>query len=109
MSGPSSAFGKPLIFLGTILLLHSAYSTYEHSSISKSVGVAKPVVPLDITLETVLSLVVLVMGIIQSSQPLKEITWAAEMGKRSLDEIDARPNFATFNHRGPAMFGGVKN
>lgn len=38
--------------------------------------------PPQITLETLLSLVVLVMGIIQSSQPLKEITWAAEMGKR---------------------------
>lgn len=38
--------------------------------------------PVQITLETLLSLIVLVMGIIQSSQPLREITWAAEMGKR---------------------------
>ncbi|PWN28025.1 hypothetical protein BDZ90DRAFT_279162 [Jaminaea rosea] len=100
-----SAIGRPLIILGTILLLHSAYSTYEHSSISKSVGISHPKVPLDITIESILSLVLLVLGLIRSAQPLKEITWAAEMRKRSIDEVDARTNFAVFNHRGPYLFG----
>ncbi|CAO1624373.1 unnamed protein product [Sympodiomycopsis kandeliae] len=103
-----NALGKPMIILGTILLLHSAYSTYEHSSISKAVGISTPRVPLDITIETILSLVILVLGLITSAQPLKEITWAAEMRRRTIDEVDARPNFATFNHRGPVLFGGVQ-
>lgn len=33
-----------------VLFLHSAYSTYEHSSISKSVGLSHPKLPLDVSM-----------------------------------------------------------
>ncbi|CAO1632777.1 unnamed protein product [Parajaminaea phylloscopi] len=100
--------GKPLILVGAILFLHAAYSTYEHSSIAKTVGLSQAKVPLDITIETAVSLLVLVVGLLLSSHPLREITWAAEMQKRSIDEIEAKTNFATFNHRGPFLFGHAK-
>ncbi|CAO1629920.1 unnamed protein product [Jaminaea pallidilutea] len=100
-----STTGRAILLIGTVLFLHSAYSTYEHSSISKSVGISQPRIPLDITAETILGLVLLVGGVLVSSPPLKEITWAAEMKKRSIDEVDARTSFATFNHRGPYVFG----
>lgn len=43
-----SPLGKPLVLLGTLIFLHAAYSTYEHSSIAKTVGLSQSKIPLDV-------------------------------------------------------------
>lgn len=157
-----------------MLFLHSAYSTYEHSSISKSVGISQPRIPLDVSWIALLkqrrfSRALHTAADAYSLKPLllpsdhsrnhpwpraasgwsprlvaspqrdhlgrrdeEEVRRGATDGlhlrryrsvnltdshlfllwlytpthqNRSIDEVDARTSFATFNHRGPYVFG----
>ncbi|KAF1817120.1 hypothetical protein P152DRAFT_453720 [Eremomyces bilateralis CBS 781.70] len=70
---------------GLLLLSHSVYSAWEHSSTTPPHPASSPfatststlTLPLDITLELLLSLFLLCTGIILHSAPLRPIRWRA--------------------------------
>ncbi|KAK3104328.1 hypothetical protein LTR53_018453 [Teratosphaeriaceae sp. CCFEE 6253] len=83
--------------LGVLFLSHSVYSAYEHSLLPPSPLQSTPsallppsldpkvTLPLDITLETLLSVFLLCAGVVLSSADLKPIqwrVWAGQMEKR---------------------------
>ncbi|CAG8492307.1 5232_t:CDS:2 [Ambispora gerdemannii] len=96
----SPTTGRVLCFLGFLIFIHASYSTYEHLSYLKAVEKVERDLPIDITIETLVSVAVFSLGIILVANPLKEILMKTEMAKQTIDKIDTRPSFMTFNHRG---------
>ncbi|PWN45938.1 hypothetical protein IE81DRAFT_344414 [Ceraceosorus guamensis] len=110
----SSPAGRATLALGTIAFFHAAYSAYEYFSIRKSLGLvladnallADPSeggLPASILLELLLALLLIAVGTLKTAQPLRQISWAAEWKGRTIDQVETRSNFMTFNHRGPFM------
>ncbi|KAJ7091427.1 magnesium transporter [Mycena belliarum] len=96
--------GAILLCLATVAVLHAAFSTYEHLSHLKAMGRPEGALPTDIIFEALLALVLGTIGASINTPNLKEITWAAEMRKRSIDEMDSRLGFASFVNRGTNLF-----
>jgi len=96
---------RGLQWLACILLLHCAYSIYEHLSQLKAIGKPQDRVPRDIIIECILSLGIFLISTVWDAPPLAEISWASEMKKRNIDEMDSRLSFASVNHRGTKFFG----
>ncbi|KAJ6591471.1 hypothetical protein DFH09DRAFT_1137121 [Mycena vulgaris] len=110
-----------LLCLATVAVFHAAFSTYEHLSHLKAMGRPEGSLPIDvrllllecltnslrrtqIILEAFLALVLGTIGASLNAPALKEITWAAEMRKRSIDDMDSRLGFANFVNRGRILF-----
>ncbi|KAH8154371.1 uncharacterized protein LAJ45_02139 [Morchella importuna] len=75
----TSAKSASIVSISTLLLIHSCYSAYEHSLIS--IG-AKNSLPLDVTIETLVSVFLLCVGIVlNNSQELKPISWSVWSGQ----------------------------
>ncbi|KAF6234402.1 hypothetical protein HO173_007435 [Letharia columbiana] len=72
----ASSSSKALIALGTILLAHACYSAYEHSALHLAAGL-----PLDISIETVLSVVFICVGLVLGAEELKPISWRVWAGR----------------------------
>ncbi|KAJ7577018.1 magnesium transporter [Mycena floridula] len=98
-------FGQVLLSLATLAILHAAFSTYEHLSHLKALGRPEGALPTDIVVEVIVALALGILGASVNAPPLKEITWASEMKKRSIDEMDARTSFASYVNRGRDIFG----
>ncbi|KAJ7281439.1 magnesium transporter [Mycena rebaudengoi] len=96
--------GAVFLFLATVAILHAAFSTYEHLSHLKAMGRPEGSLPLDIIIEALFALVVGTVGASLNAPPLKEITWAAEMRTRSIDDMDSRLGFASYVNRGRNLF-----
>ncbi|KAI3626483.1 hypothetical protein CBS9595_001844 [Malassezia furfur] len=81
---PSSA-GRATVALGILLFAHAAYSTYEFVAQGKSLAPGtlstpyEKAIPWDVTVETLLSFVVLVLGCAMTTPALREIDWSAEL------------------------------
>ncbi|KAF2690960.1 hypothetical protein K458DRAFT_412276 [Lentithecium fluviatile CBS 122367] len=69
-------FGAALNTVGLIFLTHAVYSTHEHT-----VAFAHTPLPLDITIELLVSILILSAGIVAASPQLKPIQWAKWAGK----------------------------
>ncbi|KAJ7255515.1 magnesium transporter [Mycena haematopus] len=93
-----------LLGFAAIAVFHAAFSTYEHLSHLKAMGRPEGSLPADIILEALLALVLGTLGASLNAPPLKEISWSAEMRKRSIDEMDSRLGFASFVNRGKNLF-----
>ncbi|KAG6813843.1 hypothetical protein H0H92_006787 [Tricholoma furcatifolium] len=91
---------KLLLFLAIFFIFHAAYSTYEHLSHLKALGRPEGVLPQSIVFETFIALILGILGASLNASELKEITWASEMRKRTIDEMDSRLGFASFVNRG---------
>ncbi|CAB4390159.1 unnamed protein product [Rhizophagus irregularis] len=91
--------GKILGWIGFITLIHSTYSTYEHLSYLKAVEKANDM-PIEITVECLFSVIIFAISVILVAGPLNPILMKSEMVKKSIDKVDTRPSFNTFNHRG---------
>ncbi|KAH7907475.1 magnesium transporter [Hygrophoropsis aurantiaca] len=96
--------GRVLLTVATFALLHAAYSTYEHLSHLKALGRPEGPLPLNIVYESILALILGILGASLNAPPLKEITWASEMKTRSIDGMDSRLGFANYNNRGRMLF-----
>ncbi|GLB41697.1 putative membrane magnesium transporter [Lyophyllum shimeji] len=92
--------GRLCLVLATLLIFHAAYSTYEHISHLKALGRPEGSLPHSIILETLVGLVLGILGASLNAPELKEITWASEMRKHKIDEMDSRMGFANFVTRG---------
>ncbi|TEB33184.1 hypothetical protein FA13DRAFT_1812922 [Coprinellus micaceus] len=97
-------FAKLLLLTATLLVFHAAFSTYEHLSYLKALERPEGPIPMAIIVETLIALVLGIVGASLNAPPLKEITWASEMRKRSIDEMDSRLGFANYVTRGRALF-----
>jgi len=106
-----SAVGRLLLALSTVAILHAAFSTYEHFSQLKALdrlGSGRQP-PWDVVVESLIALVMFIVGITLNAPALKDITWSSEMAKRSIDGMDSRMGFASVNHRGARIFGPKKS
>ncbi|KZP25527.1 hypothetical protein FIBSPDRAFT_855711 [Athelia psychrophila] len=92
-----------LLILATAALLHAAFSTYEHLSLLKSLGRPAGALPADIVLESLGALALGILGSSLNAPSLRDISWQAEMRTRTIDEVDARPGFTGFVHRGNTL------
>ncbi|KAG8801721.1 hypothetical protein FRC16_011295 [Serendipita sp. 398] len=117
MAGGSRA----LQWISLIILLHSAYSTYDYLTQLKAADRPLDHIPNDVSLEALVSLALFILGTVLAAPKMVEITWAKEMGKRyvlwmfpvirdtilsrSIDEMDSRLGFAGIKHRGATFFG----
>ncbi|KAK6500464.1 hypothetical protein TWF481_010807 [Arthrobotrys musiformis] len=78
---PRSTPSKLLIAFSSLLLAHACYSAHEHSLLSTTSPDAPDVtLPLDITLETLISLSLLLVGIVSSGWELKPISLRSYAG-----------------------------
>ncbi|KIJ65571.1 hypothetical protein HYDPIDRAFT_27573 [Hydnomerulius pinastri MD-312] len=117
-------FGRILLILATVSLFHgassvtffashrlihsrilrvAAYSTYEHLSRLKALGKPEGSLPLNTVYESIFALILGILGASLNSPPLKDITWASEMKKRTIDEMDSRLGFANYQSRGKSF------
>ncbi|KAF9240640.1 magnesium transporter [Melanogaster broomeanus] len=96
-------FGRILLILATISLFHAAYSVYEHLSRLKALGKPEGSLPLNTVYESILALILGTLGASLNAPPLKDITWASEMKKRTIDEMDSRLGFANYHSRGKSF------
>mmetsp|Transcript_4017 Transcript_4017/g.6235 ORF Transcript_4017/g.6235 Transcript_4017/m.6235 type:complete len:104 (-) Transcript_4017:192-503(-) len=96
---------KALNFLGLILLAHAAYSAHHYKGIVAALGMTGDVSmpPADVIIETAVAFALVVIGQIA---PMKMIPVriSSEKISKSWEETMQRPEFATFNHRGRALF-----
>ncbi|KZT21580.1 hypothetical protein NEOLEDRAFT_1121009 [Neolentinus lepideus HHB14362 ss-1] len=97
--------GRVLLVLGAVALLHAAFSTYEHLSYLKALGRLEESVPNDVGFEALFGLFLGILGASLDTPALKEITWASEMKKRSINEMDSRLGFADWGNRGSSLLG----
>ncbi|KAF9530455.1 magnesium transporter [Crepidotus variabilis] len=97
-------FGRILLLVATLGIFHAAFSTYEHLSYLKALERPEGSLPPDIVVETLLSLVLGIIGACLNAPPLKEITWSSEMRKHKIDDMDSRLGFASYVNRGKRIF-----
>ncbi|KAL1980919.1 hypothetical protein VTN96DRAFT_3339 [Rasamsonia emersonii] len=86
-------FSRVITFFGLILLAHAAYSAHEHSTLYSNAGRSpaslssssssslSPDLPLDITIETLVAVVLVSIGLVLGAEKLKPITWSAWAGQ----------------------------
>ncbi|ORX61857.1 hypothetical protein DM01DRAFT_1341774 [Hesseltinella vesiculosa] len=91
--------GKAIGMIGALFLLHSAFSTYEHLAYLKAVGLGKEEIPIEIVVECLASALVTLVGVVLSAQPFKNILMQEEIKKLTIDKVDTRASFMTFDHR----------
>ncbi|CEP12608.1 hypothetical protein [Parasitella parasitica] len=95
----SQQVGKIVALIGALFLAHSAYSTYEHLAYIKAVDQVDASIPVEIITECLTSAFVALVGVVLSADAFKPIAMETEVAKMTIDKIDTRPSFITFNHR----------
>jgi len=100
--------GKTLLWVALAMVLHAAYSVYEHLSYLKALGKPEGTLPQDTVVEVIAAMFIGILGASLNNSQLREITWRSEMKRRKMDEMDARPSFASYVHRGNSLFGVSK-
>ncbi|RVX73079.1 hypothetical protein B0A52_02205 [Exophiala mesophila] len=74
-----SAFSRLLVLIGILSLLHAAYSAHEFAALSNKLH-KNAQLPLDIKLETLVSVFLASVGLVLGSDSLKPISWNAWAG-----------------------------
>ncbi|MCJ1391618.1 hypothetical protein MMC18_004482 [Xylographa bjoerkii] len=88
---------RSLLAIGTLLLIHACYSAHEHSSLATSLSSAasllpasitpssQPIssssLPLDISLETLASVLLICVGLVLGAEELRPISWRVWAGR----------------------------
>ncbi|KAH8116440.1 magnesium transporter [Phellopilus nigrolimitatus] len=98
-------FARALLVAAVLMLLHAAFSTYEHLSHLKALGKPEGSLPQDVIAEALLSLVIGILGASLNAPELREITWRSEMKKRKIDDVDSRLSFASWTNKGNEILG----
>ncbi|KAL2221198.1 magnesium transporter [Thermoascus aurantiacus ATCC 26904] len=76
-----------ITFFGLVLLAHAGYSAHEHSTLysnARSLTTSSPsaaALPLDITIETLVAVVLVSFGLVLGAERLKPISWSAWAGE----------------------------
>ncbi|ALC38917.1 CG15168 [Drosophila busckii] len=99
----STVFNKLLLVAGFASLAHAAFSAAHHRTYLRLTEQEWTSLPLDIILQTVISLVLVIYNIIQIVGNFKEIRATVDMQQKTWDTLGNFPSFYTFNHRGRAL------
>jgi len=91
---------RGVVFLGLGCLLHAAYSAAEWRQISRYADMQDMILPIDIVIQTVLSLLLTMFGVLHIAGEFKEIRATVELEGQSWENLKNRPSFYTFGHRG---------
>ncbi|XP_023017736.1 ER membrane protein complex subunit 5 [Leptinotarsa decemlineata] len=91
---------KSVLTIGFVSLFHSAYSAAQHRSYLRLNELDFTHLPLDILIQTILSLFIIMYGVLQVVGDFKEIKASAELDNKSWDTFRNIPSFYTFSHRG---------
>ena len=92
---------RVLVVFGLLSLIHAAYSAAQHRSFLRLTEQQfGGLLPLDILLQTIVSLVVTMIGVVKVSGEFKEIRALDDQKYKNIDTIANRPSFYLFNHRG---------
>lgn len=92
--------GKLFITLGLLSLIHAGYSAAQHRSFLRLTEQTFHHLPVDIILQTLVSLIVTICGVTSVAGHFKEIRATTELESKSFEAIGNRPSFYTFSHRG---------
>ncbi|XP_044752683.1 ER membrane protein complex subunit 5 [Coccinella septempunctata] len=96
-------FYRMLIITGFLSLFHSAYSAAQHRSYLRLNELDFIALPLDISIQAILSLFVIVYSVLQMSGNFKEIKASAELDNKSWGTFKNLPSFYIFGHRGKSF------
>ena len=92
---------KLLVVVGLLAFIHAAVSAAQHRSYLRLVEQEfSGLLPLDIILQCIISLVVTMIGVVKVSGEFKEIRALDDLKVKSVETIYNRPSFYIFNHRG---------
>ncbi|KAF1333347.1 Membrane protein, partial [Globisporangium splendens] len=107
-------FGKLLIALGSLLLLHAGYYsvkllTYllllfvdaEYVKLTEVTDAKMP--PFEVVVELLLSFVLSLIGVLITSGEVLPIRSSGALHARSLPDVISSPEFHVFNHRAKAL------
>merc|ERR1712243_291899 len=88
-------FGRGLVCIGILSLFHAAYSTVQYRTYLKLIEEDFLQVPIDITLQVLISVIMAVVGIVQIAGELKDIHAATELASKSWETLGNRPSSTT--------------
>ena len=91
---------KVLIIAGILSLIHCAYSAVQYRSHLRLIDQEFDGFPIDIILQSLISLFVSLFGIVSLCDGFKEIRTLSELKSKTCETLENRPSFYTFNHRG---------
>lgn len=96
--------GKLFLTIGLIGLCHAAYSATQHRNYLRLIESEFTALPIDILVQTLLSLLSCCFGVIGISTKFKPIHITSEWENKTWDNIASRTSFYSFNHRGKYLF-----
>eukprot|EP00795_Rhopilema_esculentum_P012003 gene12003-2586_t len=102
-----SFFGKVLVTVGILSLVHAGYSAVQFKTYLKLKEEDFASLPTDILVQVMLSLIFAVFGIVRVAGELRDIHAAAELASKSWETFGNRSSFYSFNHRGKIMFSDL--
>jgi len=79
-----SFYSRFITCLGLVLLTHAGYSAHEHSTLysnARSSLPSSPTLPLDITIEALVAVLLLSSGLVLGAEKLKPISWNVWAGE----------------------------
>ncbi|KAN0067608.1 Membrane magnesium transporter domain containing protein [Elaphomyces granulatus] len=77
-------YSRFIICLGLVLLTHAGYSAHEHSTLysnARSSLPSSPALPLDITIETLVAVLLVSSALVLGAEKLKPISWNVWAGE----------------------------
>ncbi|EGZ12906.1 hypothetical protein PHYSODRAFT_302736 [Phytophthora sojae] len=97
-------FGKLLIAVGALLLVHAGYYSVQYESYVKLAETADAQMPpFEVVVELVASFLISLVGVLLTSGEIMPIRSNDAMHSRSLATVVSSPDFYVFNHRGKAL------
>ena len=101
MAAVARSMSRSLVILGLLSLMHAAFSAAQHRSFLRLVDQSfTGLLPLDIVLQTLLSLLVTMIGVVGRKSDFKEIRALDDSKYKSMETVSNRQSFYIFNHRG---------
>ncbi|KAL3117224.1 hypothetical protein niasHT_007627 [Heterodera trifolii] len=103
MSSNASLFWRILCSLSVLSLAHCAYSAAQHRSYLRLVGQPFTHLPVDLTTQTLLSLLFAIVSasfVVGDFQPIRTDLL---ISKKSWDVLGNCPSFYVFNHRAKCL------
>ncbi|KDO21732.1 hypothetical protein SPRG_13148 [Saprolegnia parasitica CBS 223.65] len=97
-------FGKLLVVLGSILLVHAGYYTVQYESYVKLAEVTDAAIPpFAAKVELAVSFALFLAGVLAMAGDFVPIRSTEFYNNKSFDWVVSNPEFVTFNHRGKRL------
>ncbi|KAI9221393.1 hypothetical protein BC828DRAFT_404966 [Blastocladiella britannica] len=104
-TGPAapSWLGRIILSFSLLLLMHAAYSAFEHISWLKSVNRVQDGLTADIIAQALVAMVLSFFGVAMVADPLHAISLESELGKLEYDAFASRASYHAFGSRAAAF------